>query len=199
MTSFLTWLFNLDLKFQKLIAVLFALVFALVASSISLLLLSHSNSLVAENTEKRELLGKLTRIAELKPDMQNSNASTNSYDDIFLRGETVAVAGANLHSIVDGMARANNVSISSVTNLPVKVQAGVELVGLKLVIIGPLEKVHKVIFGIETANPPLLVGDMAIQGVRSQSKLVEPNIAVNIDIFGAKRPELQSAIKSEES
>lgn len=199
MTSFLTWLFNLDLKFQKLMAVLFSLIFILAIAASSLFLVRNSNSLVAENVDKRELLGKLTRIAELKPDLKGSQSSTNSYDDIFLRGETVAVLGANLHSIVDGMARANNVSISSVTNLPIKVQAGVELVGLKLVIVGPLEKVHKVIFGIETANPPLLVGDMVIQGVRSQSKLVEPNIAVNVDIFGAKRPQLQSVLKSEES
>jgi len=199
MTSFLTWLYNQKSYIQKLFALACTALLILLGVIFIQVFFNTTNALVSENISKRELLGRLSSVAQLKSSLRTSEISAKAYKDIFLRGETVASAGANLQSIVEGMAQANNVAISSTTNLPVRDQAGVELIGLKVVLIGSLEKVHKVIFGIETARPPLLVGDIVVQSMSNQNKSITPKIAVDINIFGAKKPELAVSNESEDS
>jgi len=55
------------------------------------------------------------------------------------------------------------------------------------------------IFGIETTSPPLLIGDLVIQNVLTQNKLVAPRISIDIEVFGAKQPNLPEIQSGEES
>ncbi|MEM8858060.1 MAG: type II secretion system protein GspM [Chloroflexota bacterium] len=187
----MTWLYNSRPIVQRVLALFFGVIFLLILISICLVTVRSANSLVEENIEKRELLGRLSAIAELKPDLENSKVSGGVYEAIFLNGETVASAGANLQAVVEKYATSNKVQVSSITNLPVKQQSDIELIGLRVILVGALKQVHAVIFEVETAVPPLIIGDISIQGSQNTNKNVEPRVTVSIEIFGAKKPDLE--------
>jgi len=70
---------------------------------------------------------------------------------------------------------------------------------LKIIITGTLENVHKVIFSLETATPPLLIKKLAIQSAPQRNRKTEPKMSLNLNIFGALSPENQQQVSGEQS
>ena len=134
------------------------------------------------------LLGQLQKAATLKSQLQTNEDSGEIRSGIFLQGDSDAVAGANLQALITSMALAGNVTISSISNMPKNTRANVELLGLKVILNGPLEAVNAVVLEIETATPPLLIEKAIIQSVGRQSNKNANNIAVNLEVYGARDP-----------
>ncbi len=188
MTFCLTKLYNVNQTAQRLIAYLLFVVAVVCVFGVAFLIYHDISSRQENITTQRLLLGQLQKAAALKSQLESNDVSGKIRSGIFLQGDSDAVAGANLQALITSMALASNVTISSISNMPKNTRANVELLGLKVILNGPLEAVNAVVLEIETATPPLLIEKTIIQSVRRQRKKNANNIAVNLEVYGARDP-----------
>jgi len=192
MTRLLTWLFNQSRMVQRLIAWSAVALVLICATLASFGMIDYRKSRVIQVQEKRELVARLERAVALGASVDKASGVSLPKSKLFLEGDSTANASATLHSMIGGVVEANSAELSSVVSLPDKSSGGVKLVGLKVIISGELEDVHKVIFALESATPPLMIDTLSLQVIPQRKKNAPSKMAVNLNVLGALSPKLVS-------
>jgi len=191
MTLFLTWLFNQKPLKQRLIAIGTLAGAVFISTAIVFSAFHHFNGKVREIQEKREFLARLERTLSLQPTDKSLFENDVFNSNIFLEGENAASASATLHTMLESMAASHSATLSSVAPLALRKSGDVDLVGIEVTISGTLENVHKVIFSLESATPPLLINDLRVQSAPQQNRKSDPKLALKLNLFGALATENQ--------
>ncbi len=196
MTRMLTWLFNQSVAAQNVIAWAMVLLFVSVAALTGFAATDYAHDRRAEVQEKRELLARLERTVTMGASVQEIPNAVSTNTGFFLEGDSAANASANLHAMIGGLADANSTDLSSVVTLPEKSSGDVKLVGLKVIISGELEDVHKVVFALETATPPLIIDTLSLQAIPQRGKNAPAKMAVNLNVLGVLAPQKKSGVNA---
>ncbi len=142
--------------------------------------------------EQRETLGRLRAVLALKPMMEESAKAAIAADDRpeFLTGASDAVIQADLQTWLDGVARQNGVSITSVGNAPALQQKGMRFAGLRADITGPNEGIQGTIFAIEAAKPYLIIRQAQLHSTLDSQGLGDgpTQLVLRVQFYGALPP-----------
>ncbi|RWD47028.1 MAG: general secretion pathway protein GspM [Mesorhizobium sp.] len=113
--------------------------------------------------EKREMLGQLQAVAALAKRLDSASDPAAATNTEFLTGESDAVIRGGLQTRLNAVAASNGVSVLSAGNAPALNEAGVDFIGLRANISGPLEGVHSTILAIETSLPVLFIREATLR------------------------------------
>jgi Type II secretion system (T2SS), protein M subtype b len=184
----LTRLLNAPLHLQRAFALLILGVAAAMMSTIAVAALLHFRSLGTELAERRESAGRLVRIATMKEAVANERPGTdNPAAALFVEGDSVTIARANLQGRLSAMAQSNGVVVDSAGNLPDTEVGGVAMIGLRLNVSGTHDAIHKTMLEIETDMPPLFVREMNLRLSRDETGDRPPDLAMQLRVYGAFR------------
>ncbi|MFK0693141.1 type II secretion system protein GspM [Mesorhizobium sp. IMUNJ 23033] len=150
---------------RRLIALAMAVSAACIAGWVVFLLLDSIASAKAGIMEKREVLGQLRSVAELAKRLDNAAASNPAatVTPEFLTGESEAVIRGGLQTRLNAIAATNRVTVLSAGNAPALSEAGVDYIGLRANLSGPLENIHNAILTIETSLPVLFIHEATLR------------------------------------
>lgn len=132
--------------------------------------------------EARGLLARLeTAIGEARQPGQTPAAS-DAADGLMMAEQSKGLAIAALQTRLSEMAQSAGLRVESASELPISAQGPLSLVGLRIEISGGDEAVGRLLHGIETARPMLL-----IEGARLRSGVASPTgqIDASLDIYAA--------------
>ncbi len=146
--------------------------------------------------ESINVIARLKGIVALEPSMGQMTDDTRIavFAKNFLAGTEDALIIAELQTKLRELVVRHNSQLNSARTLPQKSSGGLTYLGLKIELRGQLEDIHHIVYEIETAEPFLFI-DKAHFHLSDQLKIVEqssqsviPQLAVELDIFGAKWP-----------
>ena len=113
--------------------------------------------------EKRELLGQLQSVAALAKRLDSAASPVAAANPEFLTGESEAIIRGGLQTRLNAIATANGVNVLSAGNAPVLSEAGVDFIGLRANLSGPLEGIHNAVLAIETSLPVLFIREATLR------------------------------------
>ena len=148
---------------RRLIALALAVVAACVLAWVVFAAFDSVASAQAGIEEKRELLGQLQSVAALAKRLDRSASPEAAANPEFLTGGSEAIIRGGLQTRLNAIAAANGVSVLSAGNAPVLSEAGVDFIGLRANLSGPLEGIHNAILAIETSLPVLFIREATLR------------------------------------
>ncbi|TSE10947.1 general secretion pathway protein GspM [Mesorhizobium intechi] len=148
---------------RRLIALAIAAVAACVLAWLVFAALDSVASAQAGIEEKRELLGQLRSVAALAKRLDSAAGPEAAANPEFLTGGSEAIIRGGLQTRLNAIAAANGVSVLSAGNAPVLSEAGVDFIGLRANLSGPLEGIHNAILAIETSLPVLFIREATLR------------------------------------
>ena len=122
----------------------------------------------AKIADHRSLLPRLRSAEQQVPTSRASVAELQkaaSTRKITLQGSSDAIASANLQSRIEELAASAGVMIATSEAVPVETRDPYRRIGLRLAVNGEYEAIIKLLGNIETATPPLVLGNLRIHGV----------------------------------
>lgn len=148
---------------RRLIALALAAVTACVLAWAVLAGLDSVASAQAGIEEKRELLGQLQSVAALAKRLDSAVSPVVAANPEFLTGESEAIIRGGLQTRLNTIATTNGVNVLSAGNAPLLSEAGVDYIGLRANLSGPLEGIHNAILAIETSLPVLFIREATLR------------------------------------
>lgn len=148
---------------RRLIALTIAVVTACMLAWVVFAAFDSVASAQAGIEEKRELLGQLQSVAALAKRLDSAASPEAAANPEFLTGGSEAIIRGGLQTRLNAIAAANGVSVLSAGNAPVLSEAGVDFIGLRANLSGPLEGIHNAILAIETSLPVLFIREATLR------------------------------------
>jgi hypothetical protein len=148
---------------RRLIALVLAVVTACVLASVVFAAFDSVASAQAGIEEKRELLGQLQSVAALAKRLDSAASPEVAANPEFLTGGSEAIIRGGLQTRLNAIAAANGVSVLSAGNAPVLSEGGVDFIGLRANLSGPLEGIHNAVLAIETSLPVLFIREATLR------------------------------------
>ncbi|MER8522700.1 type II secretion system protein GspM [Mesorhizobium sp. M1076] len=145
--------------------------------------------------EKRELLGQLQAVAALAKRLEGAPDPAAATSPEFLTGESEAVIRGGLQTRLNAIAASNGVTVLSAGNAPALSEAGVDFIGLRANLSGPLQGVHNAILGIETSLPVLFIREATLRTTNvgpAAGRTADPELFAEILFYGPLRRKLVS-------
>ncbi|TRC72898.1 general secretion pathway protein GspM [Mesorhizobium sp. WSM4310] len=146
--------------------------------------------------EKRELLGQLQSVAALAKRLDSAASPEAAANPEFLTGGSEAIIRGGLQTRLNAIAAANGVSVLSAGNAPVLSEAGVDFIGLRANLSGPLEGIHNAILAIETSLPVLFIREATLRttDVRpAAGRTGDPELFAEILFYGPLQTQMAPA------
>jgi general secretion pathway protein M len=150
----------------------------------------------AKLAEQRALLVRLEGVAAREGDVQDvvRNATAEIERAEFLAGANDGVVGADLQTRLKAIAEAGGARLQSVQSLPATQDGGIKYVGARIELIGTLAAIQRAIHAMESGKPYLFITAAVLKSASPISRpdqTAEPVAAVQLDAFGALRPEVK--------
>lgn len=192
----LSTILNARPMLQRLIAL--AIAVAAVCATSWMVVMALDSIAVAEAgiQEKREMLGQLQAVAALAKRLDSASDPTAAANPEFLTGESEAVIRGGLQTRVNAIAASNGVTVLSAGNAPAVSEAGVDFIGLRANLSGPLEGVHSTILAIETSLPVLFIREATLRTTNvgpAAGRTTDPELFAEILFYGP----LQTTVASQ--
>jgi len=160
------------------------------AALVSPLLQLHADR-EEEISQLRERLERLHKVAAELPQLRTtlSEAKKDSAPhDLLLVGESEAVAGANLQSMVKDIFTAAGTEMTSAESLPSSVQGGFRRIGIRTIVVADYDIVVNVLKAVADARPLLFVDNVEIHTEEMDIGRTVPNkswtLNVALEIYG---------------
>lgn len=177
---------NASLTIRRLIALALAALAACVLAWVALAAFDSVASVQARIEENRELLGQLQSVAALAQRVGGASQVTAA-DPEFLSGESEAIIRGGLQTRLNAIAAINGASVLSAGNAPALSEGGVDFIGLRANLSGPLEGIHNAVLAIETSLPVLFIREATLRttDVRPASgRTGDPELFADILFYG---------------
>lgn len=185
---------NASLRTRRFMALLLLLVCLVAGVGLSWIAVSSLTGLRADIREKRETIGRLQAIVDLKPALMRESASALPTErEDFLEGDSEAVVRGNMQTHLTRIVSDQNANLLSVSNVPELEIDGARYVGIRADLSGTVDAVHNAIFAIETSKP-LIIREASIwlSGPDQLPGATQaPQISAQIRIYGALRPDFK--------
>ncbi|TPK59222.1 general secretion pathway protein GspM [Mesorhizobium sp. B2-4-19] len=181
---------------RRLIALAIAAVTACVLAWLVFASFDSVASAQAGIEEKRELLGQLQSVAALAKRLDSAASPEAAANPEFLTGGSEAIIRGGLQTRLNAIAAANGVSVLSAGNAPVLSEAGVDFIGLRANLSGPLEGIHNAILAIETSLPVLFIREATLRttDVRpAAGRTGDPELFAEILFYGPLQMQMAPA------
>ncbi|WP_095198079.1 type II secretion system protein GspM [Mesorhizobium carmichaelinearum] len=181
---------------RRLIALAIAVVTACVLAWVVFAAFDSVASAQAGIEEKRELLGQLQSVAALAKRLDSAASPQATANPEFLTGGSEAIIRGGLQTRLNAIAAANGVSVLSAGNAPVLSEAGVDFIGLRANLSGPLEGIHNAILAIETSLPVLFIREATLRttDVRpAAGRTGDPELFAEILFYGPLQTQMAPA------
>jgi hypothetical protein len=165
--------------------------------AISILVAHPIYTLFAERDEEiamqSETLARMNAIVIRKSDVDAIARQVDAESDLgeFLAAANEGAANAALQARLKTMVEAAGARVRSVQGLPAKSNGQIRYIGARIDLYGALGAVHKAIYAVESGKPYLFISNASIRlstSVNAQA-MTEPEIAAQLDVFGAIRME----------
>lgn len=107
----------------------------------------------------------------------------------YLQSKTYALSAADLQGIIKRISAANATQLLSTQILPTQEEADFTRVALKARLRGPLARVVKVLYSLETGQPYLFLDDVSIRrlGVVRYNKDTDDSLDLDFELIGYMR------------
>ncbi|BAV50736.1 general secretion pathway protein M [Mesorhizobium loti] len=181
---------------RRLIALALAVVTACMLAWVVFAAFDSVASAQAGIEEKRELLGQLQSVAALAKRLDSAASPQAPANPEFLTGGSEAIIRGGLQTRLNAIAAANGVSVLSAGNAPVLSEAGVDFIGLRANLSGPLEGIHNAILAIETSLPVLFIREATLRttDVRpAAGRTGDPELFAEILFYGPLQTQMAPA------
>ena len=181
---------------RRLIALAIAAVTACVLAWVVFAAFDSVASAQAGIEEKRELLGQLQSVAALAKRLDTSASPEAAANPEFLTGGSEAVIRGGLQTRLNAIAAANGVSVLSAGNAPMLSEAGVDFIGLRANLSGPLEGIHNAILAIETSLPVLFIREATLRTTNvgpAAGRTGDPELFAEILFYGPLQTQMAPA------
>ena len=181
---------------RRLIALAIAVVAACVSAWLVFAALDSVASAQAGIEEKRELLGQLQSVAALAKRLDSAASPEAAANPEFLTGGSEAIIRGGLQTRLNAIAAANGVSVLSAGNAPVLSEAGVDFIGLRANLSGPLEGIHNAILAIETSLPVLFIREATLRTTDvgpAAGRTGDPELFAEILFYGPLQTQMAPA------
>ncbi|BCG75576.1 general secretion pathway protein GspM [Mesorhizobium sp. 113-1-2] len=181
---------------RRLIALAIAVVTACMLAWVVFAAFDSVASAQAGIEEKRELLGQLQSVAALAKRLDSAASPQAAANPEFLTGGSEAIIRGGLQTRLNAIAAANGVSVLSAGNAPVLSEAGVDFIGLRANLSGPLEGIHNAILAIETSLPVLFIREATLRttDVRpAAGRTGDPELFAEILFYGPLQTQMAPA------
>ncbi|TIX23209.1 type II secretion system protein GspM [Mesorhizobium sp.] len=172
---------------RRLIALALAAVTAVVLAWVVLAALDSVTSAQAGIEEKRELLGQLQGVAALAKRLDSAASPVPAANPEFLTGESEAIIRGGLQKRLNAIAIANGVNVLSAGNAPALSEGGVDFIGLRANLSGPLEGIHNAVLAIESSLPVLFIREATVRTTDvgpAAGRTGDPEIFAEILFYG---------------
>ncbi|CAN7412464.1 type II secretion system protein GspM [Mesorhizobium sp. LjRoot246] len=172
---------------RRIIALTLAAVTACVLAWVVFAALDSVASAQAGIEEKRELLGQLQSVAALAKRLDSTASPVAAANPEFLTGESEAIIRGGLQKRLNAIAVANGVNVLSAGNAPVLSEGGVDFIGLRANLSGPLEGIHNAVLAIETSLPVLFIREATVRTTDvgpAAGRTGDPEIFADILFYG---------------
>ena len=148
---------------------------------------------------RRALLERLDSVAAELPGLHARVVTLRRTGDkqrLTLDGASDAIASAALQGHVEQYAARAGVTVGSTEILPAEAAGAYRRIGLRLVVSGPYESLIKLLSELETATPPMIVGDLRIGSTRwRQDTHKEAGLASRLEIYGFRAADKPDSAK----
>jgi len=181
---------------RRLIALAIAAITACVLAWVVFAAFDSVASAQAGIEEKRELLGQLQSVAALAKRLDRSASPEAAANPEFLTGGSEAIIRGGLQTRLNAIAAANGVSVLSAGNAPVLSEAGVDFIGLRANLSGPLEGIHNAILAIETSLPVLFIREATLRTTNvgpAAGRTGDPELFAEILFYGPLQTQMAPA------
>jgi hypothetical protein len=159
----LSAILNTSPPLRRLIALALAAVAACLCAWLVFAAFNSVASARARIEEKRALLGQLQNVAALAKRLDSDASPVAAATPEFLTGESEAIIRGGLQTRLNAIAAANGVSVLSAGNAPVLSEGGVDFIGLRVNLSGPLEGIHNAVLALETSLPVLFIREATLR------------------------------------
>ena len=143
------------------------------------------------------LLGRYESIARSRQQLQAQLAELaqrQAASGVYLRGETDALAAAELQESVNAAIDASGGALTSTQALTVTEADGFRRVAVRVQFTGTIESAHRAIYMLEADKPLLLIDNVDIRSSASRRRAAQltknPALVVRFDLYGYLRPGL---------
>lgn len=177
---------NASLTIRRLIALALAALAACVLAWVALAAFDSVASVQARIEENRELLGQLQSVAALAQRVGGASHVTAA-DPEFLSGESEAIIRGGLQTRLNAIAAINGASVLSAGNAPALSEGGVDFIGLRANLSGPLEGIHNAVLAIETSLPVLFIREATLRTTDvgpASGRTGDPELFADILFYG---------------
>jgi len=181
---------------RRLIALAIAAVTACVLAWVVFAAFDSVASAQAGIEEKREVLGQLQSVAALAKRLDSAASPEAAANPEFLTGGSEAVIRGGLQTRLNAIAAANGVSVLSAGNAPMLSEAGVDFIGLRANLSGPLEGIHNAILAIETSLPVLFIREAILRTTNvgpAAGRTGDPELFAEILFYGPLQTQMAPA------
>ncbi|MER8583553.1 type II secretion system protein GspM [Mesorhizobium sp. M1423] len=145
--------------------------------------------------EKRENLGQLQAVTVLANRLEGAPGPATAANPEFLTGDSEAVIRGGLQTRLNAIAASNGVTVLSAGNAPPLSEAGVDFIGLRANLSGPLEGVHNAILAIETSLPVLFIREATLRTTDvgpAAGRTADPELFAEILFYGPLQTKVAS-------
>ncbi|MER8615171.1 type II secretion system protein GspM [Mesorhizobium sp. M0199] len=180
---------------RRLIALAIAAVAACIAVWVLFMAFDSVASARAGIEKKREILGQLQAVAVLAKRLDSASDPAAAPSPEFLTGESEAVIRGGLQTRLNAIAASNGVTVLSAGNAPAVSEAGLDLIGLRANLSGPLEGVHTAILAIETSLPILFIREATLRTTNvgpAAGRTADPELFAEILFYGPLQAKMAS-------
>ena len=147
----------------------------------------HAENAAAIETQ-RALVARLNAASRELPALRAQVAERRGAADtstLLVDGATDAIASAALQSRIGEIATGAGVTIASAESIPSEAQGSYRRLGLRLALNGSYEGVVKLLAGIETATPPLIVDSFQIHSFQRRPGAAQVSqLDARVEVFG---------------
>ncbi|MER8647895.1 type II secretion system protein GspM [Mesorhizobium sp. M0586] len=183
----LSAILNTSPPLRRLIALALAVVAACLCAWLVFAAFDSVASARAGIEEKRALLGQLQNVAALAKRLDSDASPEATASPEFLTGESEAVIRGGLQKRLNAIAAANGVSVLSAGNAPVLSEGGVDFIGLRVNLAGPLEGIHNAVLALETSLPVLFIREATLRTTDvspAAGRAGDPELSAEILFYG---------------
>jgi len=145
----------------------------------------------AQLADRRMLLPRLNAAAQQLPALRARAAELRtaaSSSQNTLEGASDAIASASLQSRVEELAASAAATIGSIEAVAPENSGGYRRIGLRLAVSGEYDAIVKLLAGIETGTPPLVLSNLQIRGtIRPIGQSTNPRLDAGFAVYGFRR------------
>lgn len=189
MNGIIDRLVNMPPASRRAVALLMAgtmLLLAMIAMSRGIGILAERS---ADLTRKRELLWRMEQIAARAPALRAQGSEPSGETAMHLRGETEALARADLQAKLSDLAARSGVNVLSAGNTPSFARDGTRYVGIRLDVSAAATALYAALAAIESSEPPLIVRKLSSWTNNGSGADGAPMLTAQVEVYGALTPE----------